>query len=132
MQANQKKLRKVLRINASFSTISGLLLIFDKPLIDKMGIGNYTTPMIIGIGLLIFAASIFFYASRKTIRPKEIKSVIVQDLAWVIGSIAVLIIRPWALESLGYLLIAAIMVVVGVFGVLQHRLLVSAKSSTGN
>ena len=123
MQTSERKLRNVLKINACFSTISGLLLIFYRSLIDKMGIGNYLTPIIIGVGLLLFAASIFYYATRSPLNSKQIKGIIIQDFIWVLGSVAVLIWRPWSLTGLGYLLICLVMITVAVFGMIQYNLL---------
>jgi len=121
MLPNIKKLKRVLNANAVFSTVSGLLLIFDKPLIDKMGIGNYLTPLIIGIGLLIFGVSVFYISRRLKI--VLVKFIIIQDLVWVLLSIVALVIRPWELTGLGYGLIAAVALTIGSLTLLQKKYL---------
>ena len=111
----------MLNANAVFSTVSGLLMIFDKPLIDKMGIGNYLTPLIIGVGLLIFAVSVF-YTSRE-LKNVLVKSIIIQDVVWVLVSILVLVIQPWELTGLGHGLIGAVALLIGCFAFLQKKYL---------
>lgn len=118
---NIKKLKRVLSANAAFSTLSGLLLIFDKPLIDKMGIGNYLTSLIIGIGLLVFAVFVF-YTSRQ-LKSLLVGLIIIQDVLWVLASILVLLIQPWDLTGLGYSLIGAVAFVIGCFAFFQKKYL---------
>ena len=123
MQANERYLRITLKLNAAFSILSGLLLVFNKPMIDKMGIGNYTTPMIVGMGLVVFGCYVLYQSLIRQISIQQVRLIILSDLIWVLVSIVVLLVRPWSLSSIGYGLIMAVAVTVGLFGFFQNRYL---------
>lgn len=121
MLSSQRNMKNVLRLNAGFSAVSGLLLIFYQPLVDKMGILNYQIAMLIGLGLLTFAGLVF-YTSRQ-LHLILVKTIIIQDLLWVLVSIIVLVIHPWNLSQLGYGLIGAVAVVIAAILLLQIKYL---------
>ncbi len=113
---------KILKIsllsNALFSALSGLLLIlFYQSFAHWFGVENHTTFWVLGLGLLVFAFTVF----KEVKKPEAFKvfSIIIQDLIWVIASLVLLSIKPFGISILGNQLIAAVAFVVLLFGVGQ-------------
>jgi len=87
---------------------------------------NITAPnslAYIGIGLFIFAITLFQNAFRKEIKPKQIRLIIIQDWTWVIGSLGLLIWNPFGISVTGNLIIAGVAIMVAIFAILQQRTL---------
>ena len=121
---NEQKLRNVLRGNAIFSTLSGLsLAIFYQPIAQWMKVNNSKILLYIGIGLVLFATTLFLTANKKVIDKTKIKFIIYQDWAWVIGSAVILALQLFSLTHMAYWLIADVAIIVGVFAFLQMRYL---------
>ena len=119
---NSQSLRRALYTNATFSTICGLVLsIFPVALAQFLGAANPLILRLIGIGLLLFVASLIHAATRPTISRQQVQIIIFQDLLWVVGSIALLIIRPFGLSTVGLWSVDAIAIIVGVFAYWQYR-----------
>lgn len=124
MPANEKKLRWVLKGNASFSIVSGMaLIVAHRSLAALMGVTNAQVLLFIGIGLVLFAATVFQAGLRKSISPKQVQSIIVQDWIWVVGSGVIIGIEAWGLTTLGYWVIAGVAMLVGDFAFFQMRFL---------
>ena len=71
-----RKLKTTLRINAAFSAVSGLLLIFDASILSEfMGVGSNMLFIAVGVALLGFSASIFHNTSREQMNLGEAKLV---------------------------------------------------------
>ena len=119
----EQKLRITLKINAAFSLLSGIdFIVFNGFLADKIGVDSKQALIFIGVGLIVFAGLVFFNAFRKNIDAKSIKSIIVQDLLWVIASAIVLTFKAFDLSALGYELILLIALIVGTFAIFQMHL----------
>ena len=124
MPSNERKLRLVLLINAVFSMFSGLtLLVAYGAIATMMGIVNGKVLMGVGIGLIVFGITVLIAAKRKSISGKQVRSIIVQDWAWVTGSVAVIAVQAWELSNMGYWLIGIIAMVVADFAIFQMRYL---------
>lgn len=120
----QKKLKTALRANAAFSATSGIaLILFANSIADLMNITNANILLFIGIGLLFFASTVFLAASRKEIRSKEVKGIIIQDWAWVLGSAVLLVLRPFDISLTGNWIIATIALIVAFFALAQRKAL---------
>lgn len=120
MQANERKLRMVLTINAAFSGVSGVILLLASHYIaTMMGIANGQVLKGIGLGLIVFGLTVLAAARRKTLSAKQVKSIIVQDWAWVIGSLLIIALQAWGLTNVGYWLIAIIAMIVADFAIFQ-------------
>ncbi|MEM1136826.1 MAG: hypothetical protein AAGI07_13395 [Bacteroidota bacterium] len=120
----ENKLRQVLKINAAFSTLSGLCFILMHGALGKLiGLHQHEILMYIGIGLLLFATSVFYEAFAKAVRAKQVKFIVIQDCLWVVGSIVIVIFHLFGLTFTGYLLISIIALIVAAFAFFQVRYL---------
>ena len=84
-----KRLRSALRANAFFSAFAALLLLAGDGLVAALlqaydALGRIH---LVGAGLAIFAAFLFWLASRDRIDPNLTRAVIGLDLLWVVGSV---------------------------------------------
>jgi hypothetical protein len=121
----QGLLRYALVGNASFSTITGVFIVIAHDwTAHLLGLSGTTNLIGVGIGLLIFAATLLINASRPELRLTEAWAVVVMDLAWVAGSYVILLVASFTAE--GKWVIAMVADLVFVFGVLQwmgiHRI----------
>lgn len=113
-------LRRVLMGNSVFSTVTAiLLLIFATPIAELMGVDSSLPFTLVGVGLLPFAGSVFYLASRPRIPFSQVRVVIVMDLAWVLGSGILLLTNAFSITSSGRVLIAFVAVAVLAFAVGQ-------------
>ncbi len=112
-------LRNAFRINAVFSGLSGLVALFGAGfLVSLTGIELPWLFRGLGIMLLGFAANLLWYASRPT-KVWEAWSIVVSDIAWVLGS-AVILFSDWVpLTTEGWWLVAVIADIVAVFAAIQ-------------
>ncbi len=106
-------LKKVLRANAVFSGLSGLLMTFGAtPLAEVMGLTRTKDLTAIGISLLVFAVFLVLLASRDRVNRVLAWLVAAGDINWVVMSFLGLIRSPDALTAIGrYLVIGAALVV---------------------
>lgn len=82
-------LRKSLRSNAVFSTLSGLTFAIASGTIAAF-LGAFAPWLVfaVGVQLLVFAAALLWLASRPEISAALALAVIVADLVWVVATIA--------------------------------------------
>jgi len=115
-------LLNTLRANAVFSFLCGTdAILFNQFFMDLFGISaSYVFP-VLGVGLLIFCAVVFYEAYRKPIKPSAVKAIIGQDVAWVVGSALIILTNVFSLSTTGLWLIAAVAVVVAAFAYFQYR-----------
>ena len=114
----QGLLRYALFGNASFSTITGLFIIAAHDWIAHLlGVPGNASLVGLGIGLLVFAATLLFNARRPELRLAEAWAVVLMDLAWVAGSYVTLLIAPFTAEAKWVIAMVADLVLV--FAVLQ-------------
>ncbi len=104
--------------NGIFSLSTGLFLLFFKNRIAKwFGQEKSIIFLIIGLGLLYFAYSIF--KQLKNPEPDAVFYIIVQDLIWVLASIVILFFKPFNITVLGNQIIIGVAFIVLFFGVGQ-------------
>lgn len=117
---NNKLLRYTLRGNAAFSAISGVIAILAAaPLAAFMGLPAPLILVIIGVGLLPFAFLVYKVSTMAVIKPVFVKEILVMDLLWIGGSVAILLVGWPALTTNGRWLVAILADVVAVFALLQ-------------
>ena len=117
-------LKHVLTANGAFSLVSGMALILIPGVIAEwMGVLVPRNLQFVGIGLVLFAGTVLHTAFKSPESKAKVRAIIVQDWAWVLGSIIVLAFQAWGLTNLGYWLIAGVAFIVADFAYFQMRLL---------
>ncbi|MEP3244711.1 MAG: hypothetical protein ABJN40_11180 [Sneathiella sp.] len=123
-------LKYTLLTNAATSAITGLLcLVANGFLTDLMGLASTIYLYIVGAGLLVFAADVYFTATKSPIKPLFVKMIIGADISWVVGSFLLTFLMPEYFTLTGIVLIEVIALGVLGFAVLQS---VGLKQTTQN
>lgn len=105
------KLQKALRVNALFSGVSGIgFIVFNRSLASLFNIQQNNIFWMIGIGLIFFAGTIFLEMKKQ--RCLAVWWIIIQDFIWVIGSVTLLVLKPFKVSYLGNIIIAVIAFIV--------------------
>jgi len=113
-------LRKALLGNSIFSTISGLLFVFDAaPIAAFLGLSSPLALRIIGAGLLAFAFMVYKIASADPINLKFAMGVVIGDLLWVVDSVLLIFTNLVVFTSGGKWAIAIVADIVLAFAVVQ-------------
>ncbi|MGB0346278.1 MAG: hypothetical protein ACPGGA_02260 [Balneolaceae bacterium] len=124
MKKSEHHLRYAIKGNAIFSISSALtLLLSSRPIAKIMNLSAPNSLVFIGIGLFIFAITLFHNAFRKELKSTQIRFIIIQDWLWVIGSLILLIWNPFGISMIGNYIIAGVALIVTIFAILQHRTL---------
>nr|BBJ02340.1 hypothetical protein YBY_01880 [Marinobacter nauticus] len=85
---NQALVRTALKLNAAFSGISGLFLLFVPDLTGRLiGVGAPLALQALGLGLLIFSMDLLHQATRDKIAGWRVLYASAGDFIWVLGSI---------------------------------------------
>ncbi len=112
-------LRNSLRANAAFSLASGAtFVVASEPLARFFGLPEAAAVSGLGLNLLVFAALLLLLAAPRAIRLWLAATVVAADLAWVLGSVGVILTGP--LSTPGNGAVAAIACVVLLFAALQY------------
>jgi hypothetical protein len=113
-------LRNVLRANALFSALSGVLLIVDAAPIDRfLALGAPQVLQGVGVLLLVYAMWLFYQTAQEGVKPQVAQVAIVGDVAWVIGSWLIILSGVPELSTGGRWAVGIVADIVGVFAVLQ-------------
>ncbi|HEY6250902.1 MAG TPA: hypothetical protein VI685_13155 [Candidatus Angelobacter sp.] len=114
----QKLLRRALQGNALFSMISGVaILAMNRTLVDFLGLPGNASLAVLGIGLLAYAAWLLWTATRRQIKMVDAWIAVILDMAWVVGSYALLFAVQFS--SGGKWVMVAVAELVFLFGVMQ-------------
>ncbi len=116
-----RSLRSILRANAGFAATTGLAaLVATGPIARLLGVGQHRLVSATGTGLLLFAVALLITSGAASARLRMAgRWISAADALWVAASIVVVVGAD--LPASGDLVIAAIAVIVGLFGVLQLR-----------
>ena len=91
MSDKQKLLRRALQGNASFSVVSGaLILAMNRTLVEFLGLPSGASLTQLGIGLLGYGAWLLWNAKRERIKIVNAWIAVILDIVWVVGSYALL------------------------------------------
>jgi hypothetical protein len=111
-------LRKSLMGNALFSTLSGLtILLAQGRVLRVLGLSKNIGLAILGVGLLVFAATLVINARRQQIKTADAWIAVLMDSAWVLSSCVLILVAP--LSAGGKWVVGVVSDVVLVFAVLQ-------------
>jgi len=114
----QQLLRKALLANASFSTISGLVLIFaERWVVRLLGLSETINLITLGISLLGFAAILVLFARKNPIKLLDAWIAVILDAAWVIGSYPLLFVVRFSTS--GKWVVGIVAEVIMVFALMQ-------------
>jgi len=114
----QQLLRRALLANASFSTISGLVLVFaQRWVVRLLGLPETIDLSTLGISLLVFAAILVLFARKNPIKLLDAWIAVILDAAWVIGSYPLLFVVPFSIS--GKWVVGIVAEVVMVFAFMQ-------------
>lgn len=126
---NGRFLQNVLRANAIFSTVSGLVFIFfARSLAELMGITN--SMILVGLGVLILPFAVYVYkiSTMETFNSKLVWVIIELDLLWVVASAVLLLTNLVPLTTAGKWTVGLSAAIVAVFAVLEYAGLRKARS----
>ena len=120
ISVNQSSIRRILYGNAVFSGMSGLLFIFAaRPVADFIGLDTSLAILLIGIGLLGYAALLYINASRAEISRSFVLLAIIADTTWALLSV-LLLLTGWVSFSVeGKWVVGILAVIVDIFATLQ-------------
>lgn len=123
MQPDRSKyLRRSLSANALFSAVSGCVLLFcSSPLQHFFGFSQPALFPLTGLCLLGFAAGVFAVALKLPRSISLVPVITLLDLLWVAGSAVIVAARLFNLSAGGYILIAAVAVIVGTLAFFQRK-----------
>ena len=115
------RLRLVLRANAAFSALCGAALaLASTPIAELMGVGVPVLLLLLGIGLLGFAATMVWRTMRPEINPIEAWVVVVLDGGWVVASALILLLAPDWFSVTGQWIVAIVAVIVADFALFEY------------
>lgn len=111
-------LRRSLLLDGVASAACGaLLLVAARPVSALIGLDAPGIPIAVGIGLLVYAAALFWNARRPLISRGEVLTAVMLNAAWVVASLVLIVDGP--LTTLGNVLVAAVALGVLLFAVLE-------------
>jgi len=121
VKENGRFLANVLKANAVFSTVSGLIFIFFASSVAHF-IGLENPVFLIGIGVTILFFSVYVYkvATMDTLNTKLVWVIIELDILWVVGSVILLLTNIVSLTTLGQWAIGLTAEIVAVFAILEY------------
>ena len=113
-------LRKALLANAAFSTLCGIAMLAAPESLSRLvGLGDPRELRDLGASLLVFAVFLTVTATRRRLRAWAAGIFTAMDIAWVVGTAALLIARPEVLNATGKVAAVVVALVVADFAVLQ-------------
>jgi hypothetical protein len=118
--ANPPALKQALFGNAAFSTICAVLMIAASGQLGRATGIPAVSLLSTGVVLLIFAVDLVLVGRRPQVNKTLVWAFIGADGLWVVGSVVALAMAS-ALTPVGQGAVAAVALVVGVFGWLQYR-----------
>ena len=114
----QQLLKMALLANASFSTISGLVLVFaQRGVVRLLGLPETINLIGLGISLLVFALILMIFARKKPIKLLDAWIAVILDAVWVIGSFPLLFVVSVSIS--GKWVVGFVAEVVMVFALMQ-------------
>jgi len=112
------QLKKALKLNSIFSSVSGIVFILlNKQIANLFGVENNTVFWITGLILIYFSLTIWFEISRQ--RKIAVLWIIIQDYLWVLGSFILILLNPFNITLLGNIITGVIALIVLFMGINQ-------------
>jgi len=112
------QLKKALKLNSIFSSVSGIIFILlNKQIANLFGTENNTVFWIIGLILIYFSITIWFEINRQ--RKIAVLWIIIQDYLWVLGSFILILLNPFNITLSGNIITGIIALIVLFMGINQ-------------
>ncbi len=125
-----KYLKLVLKGNAVFSGLCAIVLILlHNPISNLYNIPNPIILIGLGVGLIVFALLVLNSAKKANLNPTAVKTIIVLDFLWVLGSLIIIGFQLFALQYMAYVLMGLIALAVGDFGAMQALFLYKSQKA---
>jgi hypothetical protein len=117
---NSSPIRSILYANAIFSGVSGLLFVIaSQPIAGFLGMNMPLAILILGFGLVGYAALLYLNASRPEISRSFVLFTVVADSVWVLLSILLLLTNWMPFTVPGKWAVGIVAVIVDIFATLQ-------------
>jgi hypothetical protein len=114
-------LRNVLFINAVSSGATGLGLALMPGVFADLFQTSFRAPFVgTGLFLVAYAAVVFIESRRKDLNANWIRFIILMDALWVACSLGIIVSNVLTISVLGYVMIGAVALWVGLMGYLQY------------
>ena len=118
IEERQGLLKKALAGNAVFSVVSGVaILLANRWLVKFLGLPEDVSLTILGVGLIVYAAILWFNARRPKIKITDAWIAVIMDAVWVIGSYVLIFVVPFSVG--GKWVVALVAELVLAFAVVQ-------------
>jgi hypothetical protein len=122
MLSDNNLLLRALTLNAMFSGFSALTMFIAGPWIaEQFGLGSVIPVYVVAAFLAVFAIQLGNIVRTKNIRTWEIKSIISGDIAWVVASVAIIILYYQSFTPTALILLDIVAVAVLFFAIQQIR-----------
>jgi hypothetical protein len=116
-----KALRNVLLINALTSGVTGLALAVIPGIFASLFETSSRAPFVgTGVFLIVYAVMVFMESRRSDLSAPWIRFIILMDTLWVVCSLIIIASGIFTISVLGYGMIAAVALWVGLMGYLQY------------
>jgi hypothetical protein len=113
-------LHRIFLVNSLSSAAAGIaFVIASGPLAALMGVANPLALVMLGVGLLVFAAGVYYTASREVINRRAAWLIFELDVVWVIGSALILLTDAFGLSTEGRWLVLILADLVAVFAIIE-------------
>ena len=117
-EERQRLLKKALTGNALFSILSGVAILFtNRWLVRFLGLPETVSLVILGVGLIGYAATLLLNARRPTIKMTDAWVAVIMDLVWVVGSYVLIQVVHFSVG--GKWVVASVAELVLAFAILQ-------------
>lgn len=125
-----KNLQLALRLNAAFSMITGIIMVLFPETLATLFDIEITAPFwLIGIGLLLFSTAVYVVSRQSSIHLIQVFIIILLDIGWVIGSIAIIGLGLFGISAGEQLAIAGVGFIVLGFALHQSYALMHIHST---
>jgi hypothetical protein len=116
-----KTLKNVLLINALSSGATGLALVLMPGIFAEVFNTSVREPFVgTGLSLIAFAVIVFLESRRDATSITWVRLIIMLDILWVLTSTMIICFQAFEISALGYFMIAAVALWVGLMAALQY------------
>lgn len=128
-----KSLKTALMLNAVFSLVTGIILVFSSgPIAQIFSVSQGRPFFFLGFGLILFASIVFNIGRQKQIEPFQAYIISAQDLIWVLASILLLIFDPFQFSKAGNVIIAVVALIVLAFALMQVSAIITINRNSNS